>query len=648
MPNIITGNQTNDLSYIDAKYEYEYPENLDLRPNVRSEMHQKIKDRVIQKARVSRSVISNRFDSWRQIDKFLVTYIRPDEEEAKVKAQDDRKPISIVFPYSYAVLETMLTYLSLAHFQDPIFQYEGSSPEDTVGATLMQLVVQKHCRKNKVELALHTMFRDSLAYGIGPVAPAWDVRRGARRVMREEGQISNMFGRLLGREPLIEEEDAVLFEGNKLHNIDPYNLLPDPSVSIHDIQSGEFFGWVEETNLSDLLRREKNDENYFNCLYLKHLRNRKIDFSNRSDARDTKHRISRDAMGDETSLVEIVHMYIDLLPEDWNLGDDQYPEKWLFSVAAGEVVIQARPLNLNHGMYPVTVAAPGFDGYSTCPISKLETLHGLQETLNWLFNSHITNVRKAINDMFVVDPYMININDLKDPGPGKLLRLRRPAWGRGVRDAVMQLPVADVTRQNIQDSAWILNWMNNIVGSDESMMGSLRQSGPERLTRGEFEGTRQSALSRLQYMGRLVGIQAMQDIAYFFASHTQQLMSQETYVKTVGEWEDRLKAEYGLTEGATTMKVKPQDLLIDYDVELRDGSLPGEDSAQFFMEVFTLMAEHPELNQEFDIKRVFKHIARSRGVKNVREFYRAQPQTMPNEDVEREVERGNLVAAGGM
>ena len=39
--------------------------------------------------------------------------------------------------------------------------------------------------------------------------------------------------------------------------------------------------------------------------------------------------------------------------------------------------------------------------------------------------------------MLVVDPYLVNINDLKDPQPGKLIRLRRPAWGRGV-DKVVQ------------------------------------------------------------------------------------------------------------------------------------------------------------------------------------------------------------------
>lgn len=649
MPTIIIGNQSPSLDYLNVEYnDYDYPEGLDLRPKSGNDSHKRIVDNVMKKARMSHGVISNRYSAWEDIDKFLVGYIRPDEKEQEVKEKDDRKPISIVFPYTYAVMETLLAYLSLAHFQDPIFRYEGSSPEDTIGAILLEKVVQKHCQKNKVELSLHTMFRDCLSKGIGPVAPAWDVRRGTRNVMREEGRFSGTFNRLIGRKPVREEREAVLFEGNTLNNISPYNVLPDPSVSAHDIQKGEFFGWVEETNLSELLRREQEDEDYFNCRYLKHVRGRKVDILSRTERpTDT---IPPDGMGDETNNIEIVHMYLDLIPsdEEWQIGDNEYPEKWLFSVAAGCVVVQAKPLGLNHGMYPVTMAAPTFDGYSISPISKLETLHGLQETLNWLFNSHIANVRKAVNDMLVVDPYMLNINDLKDPGPGKLIRMRRPAWGRGVRDAVMQLQVTDVTRQNISDSAWILSWMNNIVGSDESMMGSLRQSGPERLTRGEFEGTRQSAMSRLQYIGKLVGVQALQDIAYFFASHTQQLMSEDTYVKTVGEWEDRLKSEFGPLAQQGKMKVSPSDLLIDYDVELRDGSIPNDDSLQFFSEVFQTIAEHPELNQEFDIKRVFKHIARSRGVKNVREFYRnpegtQQPQIMQNEEVQREVERGNLI-----
>ena len=646
MPNIITGGNNRDfLSFTGIDYEYDYGSLKDLRPG-KSDLHKRIVNTVMDKARASNSVISNRFSPWRDIDKLLTTYVAPSEDDKNVKANDPNKPTTIVFPYSYAVLETMLTYLSSAFFQDPVFRYSGSSPEDTLGAMMMELVVQKHCQRNKVPLALHTMFRDMLAYGIGPVAPGWEVRTGMRQVQRKQGVFKQTMNRLIGRSAETTSEEAVLFEGNVLHNIDPYCVLPDPSVSAHNIQRGEFFGWIENTNITTLLHREKTDEQYFNVQYMKHLTNRQIDFARNNSARDVKHKISPDAMQDRTSLCQVVHMYLDLIPAEWKLGNSVYPEKWLFSVGAGEIVLQARPLNLNHGMYPVTMAAPDYDGYSIAPISKLETQYGLQHTLNWLFNSHITNVRKALNDMLVVDPYMINIKDLQNPEPGKLIRMRRPAWGRGVRDAVMQLQVTDVTQQHIGNASWIINWMNNLVGTDESMMGSMRQGGPERLTKAEYQGTRQSSMSRLEHMAKVVSMQAMQDIAYFFASHTQQLMSEETYVNTVGEWEQRLKKEYGITPERNRMKVSPADLLIEYDVDYRDGSIPNSDSANVWVEMFQVIAEHPELNQRFDITRVFEKIARAHGEKNVQEFYRL----MPDEQVMREVDKGNLVpsvAQGG-
>ena len=989
MPNIVNGSVEGylDAGFLQTSYENDYPtvedRELDLRPG-KSKLYRKLVDEVMKKARASHSVISNRFDSWREIDKLLVTYIRPDEEEQKVKETDDRRPTSIVFPYSYAVLETLLTYLSDVFLDDPIFRYEGSSPEDTVGAILMELVVQKHCQKHKVGLALHTQWRDALAYGIGPVSPAWDVRTGTRRVMRQSGGFSGFAERLMGREPVAEEEIAVLFEGNVLRNIDPYNLLPDPSVSAHNIQKGEFIGWIEQTNLTGLLRQEATDEDYFNCRYLKHLKGRRVDLGRNQSSRDIKHQISPDAMSGNLDLLEVVHMYIDLIPHDWELGASEYPEKWLFSVAAGEVIVQARPLNLNHGMFPVSIAAPDYDGYSIAPLSKLETQYGLQHTLNFLFNcyddqtevltdqgwylikdaaeknlnvatvcpntkrlwfeqpaqwfeydydgyllgsvtkrhdilvtpnhnvfgkyrrkqdsefipfahlfnqnpsdefripttvlwegvdgkdivfpaeggrypqvvvsdmvmagflgwflsdgglshgkasgsyavtikqskennfalidsimgqmgfhvskyfdnikqswqwtitdrrlykwlqkhcydggttgdfkkvpsfvlqgseyiqqcflegyilgdgyivpthpnlcrigtesilladglqevclklgiscwiressthrgkpfwylnlnregpdstvslpncfkqyykgkvycfensthltlvrrngkayvcgqSHVANVRKAINDMLIVDPYMINIKDLQNPGPGKLIRMRRPAWGRGVRDAVMQLNITDITQQNISSGSWIINWMNNIVGIDESLMGSMRQGGPERLTKAEFQGTRQSAMTRLAHMAKVISMQSMQDIGYFFGSHTQQLMSEDTYVNTIGEWEDRLKKEFGLAEQQDSrMKVRPEDLLIDFDVEIKDGAHPSTKSSDFWMAMITLLMENPEMNQVFDIRRIFKHAARQNGVKNVSEFYRVQP----DEQVMREVEKGNLI-----
>ena len=74
----------------------------------------------------------------------------------------------------------------------------------------------------------------------------------------------------------------------------------------------------------------------------------------------------------------------------------------------------------------------------------------------------IANVRKAINDMLVVDPYMVNIHDLRKPGPGRLIRLRRAVWGRGVKDAVGQLEVRDVTQGHVSDAMMFMSFVNQL------------------------------------------------------------------------------------------------------------------------------------------------------------------------------------------
>jgi hypothetical protein len=299
-------------------------------------------------------------------------------------------------------------------------------------------------------------------------------------------------------------------------------------------------------------------------------------------------------------------------------------------------------------MYPIATASPEYDGYSVTPIGRLEVLYGLQHTLDFLFNSHVTNVRKAINDMLIVDPYLVNIEDLKDPKPGKLIRLRRPAWGRGVEKVVQQLAVNDITRANISDSAYITQWMDRISGADQSMQGALRQGGPERLTGAEFQGTRNSAVSRLQRIAMIIGMQFMQDVGTMFAVHTQQYMSQETYVKTVGRYAEQLQKTFG----KNNIRVNPMDLAINYDLIVRDGSIPGGNFSQSWVEMFKVIGTTPELQQQFDITRIFMYIAQQLGAKNVEDFKRnidrMQPKVMPDEQIARQVQSGNMIPTGAM
>jgi len=440
--------------------------------------------------------------------------------------------------------------------------------------------------------------------------------------------------------------EDLLFEGNSLSNIDPYMWLPDPSVASSDIQKGEFVGWVDRDNYMNLLSEESQpDSGLFNVKYLGLKKGKKSTFALDQSDRSIKIGGSTNLrrFSGTTNPVDIIKMYVTLIPKEWKLGSGTNPEKWYFELAADDVIIRCEKADHNHGMYPISVASPEFDGYSITPIGRMEVLYGLQHTLDFLFNSHIANVKKAINDMLIVDPYLVNIEDLRDPSPGKLVRLRRPAWGRGVDKVVQQLQITDITRTNIADSGYITSWMDRISGADQSMQGALRTGGPERLTKGEFQGTRGSAISRLQRIAMIVGVQAFQDIGTMFAVHAQQYMTKQTSVKIIGRYADQLSAIFGTGR----VSVSPNDLAINYDLIVRDGSIPGGNFSDAWIDMFKVIGTTPELAQQFDITRIFMYIAQQMGAKNVEDFRRnaqmMQPVTMPNQLVQQQAQAGNLV-----
>jgi len=145
----------------------------------------------------------------------------------------------------------------------------------------------------------------------------------------------------------------------------------------------------------------------------------------------------------------------------------------------------------------------------------------------------------------------------------------------------------------------------------------------------------------------LISMQFMQDIGTMYAVHTQQYMSKETYVKVVGRYQDQLQGMFN----KKNVRVTPNDLAINYDTIVRDGSIPGGNFSEAWVTLFSTIAQTPELYQQFDIFRIFMYIAQQLGAKNVEDFKKVASQTSvttaPDEQVLNEAQKGNIVPLGG-
>ena len=337
-------------------------------------------------------------------------------------------------------------------------------------------------------------------------------------------------------------------------------------------------------------------------------------------------------------------MYMTIIPSEWHLGDSDLPEVWFFRIGDDRIVITAQPLGLNHGRFPIAVNAPEFDGYSITPVSRLEVVHGLQIMSDWMVNSHVANVRKAINDMFVVDPSLIHMPDFKKPRAGLFVRLRREAWGRGVQEAIHQLNVTDVTGRHIGDSGFANEMMQRATGAVDSMQGIMR-SGGERRSATESQASTVAAVSRLEHQAYITSLMYMQDLGSFYAEHTQQLMTQERKLRILGEWPEVLQ-----NINQRSVSISPDDILIDYDMIVKDGSSTtnGAANAQVWVQVLQTALATPVVGVQLDIMRIFLHVAEMLGAKNIQDFVikggNMSVEIQKDLDIERKVKEGELIS----
>lgn len=645
-------------------FDYEYPDGLNLKPG--SKTHDFLVQELTDMAESARDALDGSITEWRKVDQSLSSYMWADDVDRAVKAQDPRKPVTVVVPMLFASQETFLTYMANAFLKDPIHRLTGrGSKQAKVQTILLERVLSWQHLWFKEALALNTFFRDAVTYGIGFVAPVWSKRMATHPMVQRVDEILAMLMRESGEsvnpgDIFFGSESRVIAEGNELVNIDPYNALVDPRASINRFQRSQFFGWVERDNAMNMLREEQDPEAFrFNGKYVRMLAARELGcsrFFEQDDDRNTLYGKPKDLTDHVTpgNTVDTVHFFVHLIPKEYGIGDSDQPQLWKMAMSADSILTECRPMKMWHGMMPVVACGPNTTGYDISPVSHMTASYSMQHTIDWLIKSHMDNVRKAINDMLVFNPAIIEPEDVLNPGPGKVIRVREHAYVDQPLDRyIHQLGVSDVTSNHLTDAAAFISFINRTLGTEDILMGDMSNL-PERPTAGGIAHARQGALSRLQYNARKIGMQAMQELAFMEAFNTIQFMSQDVAVSVLGTYEDQIRQEYGVPPREDTIMVSPEafwSIEPGFSVVPHDGSLPEESDVQamtsLMQSALAVDGVGAQVFGQLNLVELFFQWARKSGFENVHEFRRAggdmQTQVMPDEQVQQQVQSGNLI-----
>lgn len=606
-----------------------------------SDAHARVKQHLINRLDFSERNMQKFYDRWRYNEQRVQAYIDLNDYEKLLKANNDAgkpaKVVNITVPYMYSTIMTIVTYMIQTFCgRSPIFQVNGLSSEAIEKAPNMEAVLQYNADHTRLVRHIYQWLLDQEIYGVGVLLNLWTKETARRTVWKQQELL------VPGQQGAWVPSRATktVYEGNTVRAIDPFMFFPDPRVPMSEVASrGEFAFWrtfeskylLQRFEAQGILKFVDNagilPKGTVAGEYNKSARS--IRTGGESSPADT-----RGLDGNiQTSFVQVDQGVCTIIPKELGLGESGQPEAWLFTVLNKHQVVQAEPYEADHGRIPLSIAEPYTFGYGFGQLGSADFIGPYQDTISWFINSHIENVRTVLNNMLVVDPSRVEMQDLRHPDAGKLIRIKRAAYGQDVREMLQQLQVSDVTANHVRDLEMFIRLADSLTGVNDNLRG-LQDSG-SRKTATEVRTSGEAGASRLASSARLRSAQALVDLAEMMSLNIQQYMSEEFYIQLLGA-----------DAQAKPFRMSPAHLTGDFYFPIHDGTLPVDRIAQLdiWKEIMVFVGGDPELRAQYSVPKIFDWVAELSGARNISRF---KVQAMPGAMVEGQAQAGNIVPVGG-
>ena len=609
-------------------------------------LHKRVMSALTARYDLSERKMSTRHKAWKKSEEQFLAYLPETELDKgrRQKHEQDGEPqyTTLVMPYTYAMLMTAHTYYSSVFLaRNPVLQITARHGEPANKVLALEALLDYQRQVAHMLVPWYIWLYDVLKYGIGITGIFWD---------EEEITVSNIIEQpklILGllasgkTEKIRKTETIPGYVGNRVYNVRPYDFFPDTRLPMVDYQQGEFV-----IVRSDVGWHKIRQGDFFNLDRVQRTRSEgstdRVEGTAQYEYPETENLLSSDLSMDlkDVGTGDLKEATVDLAPNDWGLGSRKTLEKWIFTYWENEVIIGARPSGAYHNKFPFAVHEYEIEGYAVSKRSMPEVLQDLQRTMDWLVNSHLHNVRKTINDQFIVDPTMVNMSDLTDPEPGKLIRLLPRAYGTpGAMDAaIKQLQVTDITQNNLRDVQVIIDMMQRAVGVSDNIMGMLASGG--RRTATEVRTSSSFGVNRLKTQAEWGSAQGWEWMTQIMIQNTQQYYELAREFKIVGDLSNGPQGQQ------QTVKVGPEDIVGFFDFVPVDGTMPVDRFAQanLWRELLGGLAKMPGLLEQYDVAGMFSWVAKLAGMKNIDQF---RIQVTPDQILQQQLQAGNVVPLGG-
>jgi hypothetical protein len=564
----------------------------------------------------------------RQYQREVDNSVEQQRAKAANNAGDPNRFQNMTVPVVAPQVEAAVTYQSSVYLTgQPIFGVVAG-PAFMDAALQMESVIEDNSIRGGWARELMMFFRDGFKYDFAPIEVTWSQ------------EVSWTVETNLQKNVKEGVPKEVIWSGNKLTRLDPYNTFVDDRVPATEVyKDGEFAGY---TQLFSRIRLKS----FIASLPDKIIGNVKPAFESglggatsniNSESRgyytpsvNPTVSIDEDAGGtnwlkwagineakaskiDYKDSYEVTTLYCKILPSEFDLTlpSANTPQIFKLYIVNHQVIIYAELQTNAHNYLPVMIGSPLEDGLGYQTKSLAENAIPFQQLSTSYMSSIIASRRRSINDRLLYDPSRITAAHINSANPSAKIPVRPAAYGKNISDSVYQFPYRDdQSASAMQQIQAIVALANTTAGQNLAQQGQFVKGNR---TLQEFDDVMQNANGRDQLASILLEYQCFIPMKHILKLNILQF------------------------QGGTTVFNRDKDTQVEIDpIALRkavldfrvsDGLTPASKllNTDTFAVALQVFGSSPQIASEYNVGQLFSYMMKTQGAK-ITEFEKSQEQ----------------------
>lgn len=603
-------------------------------PSTPMMLSRKTQEGIIQYLQSARTIQTSNWNLREQLRKIDLSYMRESDrttehQRAKIlnRLGDSSRFQNVTVPIVMPQVESAVTYQSSVFLTgNPIFGVV-SSPATMDAAMQMETVIEDQSVRGGWVRELMMMFRDGFKYNIGAIEVNW------------ERSVTAAFETDLSFSATQARPKEVIWEGNCLKRLDPYNLIFDTRVHPTEMHyRGEFSGYTELFSRIQL-------KSYIESLPDKMVDNIVPAFESglgftggSSQSNDSFHipQLNPDSILDQSQITgtnwmqwasvsgaenkiqykdvyEVTTLYAKILPADFNMKvpAKNTPQVWKFVIVNNQVILYAERQTNAHGYLPILFCQPNEDGLGYQTKSLATNAMGFQDVASALMNSNIAARRRAISDRGIYDPSRVSEAHINSDNPSAKIPVRPAAYGKPVSEAYYPIPFRDDQAGIIMQDIQSLTQMANAASGQNPVRQGQFVKGNKTLH--EFSSVMSNANGRDQMVSMLLEAQLFTPLKEVLKINILQFQGGVSLFNRQSQQQvtiDPIALRKAVMEFKVSDGLTPTDKLI------------GSDTLQTALQV---LGSSPQLGAGYNLSPLFSYLMKTQGV-TLADFEKSQEQ----------------------